>query len=115
MSPSRSFLSGALIWAGYVFYQSLTDVKKVAKILRKEKDRWTRARPKSHIVRRYYPELVAGCMHDMAGITEKTWSNAQEYYTYLGALFEKTQHKVDFWKEFLSISPENVNGKLDWG
>lgn len=36
-------------------------------------------------------------MHDMAALTENTWSYVEKHHNYLNELFRKGRGKADFW------------------
>lgn len=62
-----------------------------------QKSKWAFAKGIDLNHKYYSASCVAICMHDMAALTENTWSYVEKHHNYLNELFRKGRGKADFW------------------
>lgn len=114
MPESRCELSEALLLAGYVFYQKPRTLSSVAHELKKKRWLWRTSRGTKTSRQNNSGSFVAGCMLDMAGITERTYSYMQELYNAVEQLFRERPVKHKFWNNILESSADIKTEVMSW-
>lgn len=114
MPSSRKALCEALIYGGYAFYYDKKNtINQISIFLRTQKCKWTFARNIEPTTKHYSATFVATCMHDIACLTENTWSNVAKLYNFIDQLFEKRRVNILFWNSILPRTVEKMDGDMN--
>lgn len=90
-----------MILSGYSFFRAPRRLDRIASDLRNQKWLWVGARGFKDVHTHRAGQFMAGCMLDMAGVTERTYSYMKALDDHLEELFIDRNGKHKFWDEVL--------------